>query len=80
MLVSLGFSVIHVGGAEAALGALANERAIDMVLSDIMMPGDVSGLQLAREIRRRHPEMHIALPPLRRGALRESRTASLSCC
>lgn len=61
MLNSLGFSVIHVTGAEAALGALANERAIDVVMSDIMMPGAVSGLELAREIRRRHPTLPIAL-------------------
>ena len=61
MLNSLGFSVIHVSGAEAALGALANERTIDVVLSDIMMPGGMSGLELAREIKRRHPQMPIAL-------------------
>jgi signal transduction histidine kinase len=61
LLASLGFSITHVSGAEAALGALANSRHIDIVLSDIMMPGGVSGLQLAREIRRRHPEMPILL-------------------
>ena len=51
----------HVASAEAALGALANSRQIDVVLSDIMMPGGVSGLQLAREIRRRHPEIPVIL-------------------
>jgi PAS domain S-box-containing protein len=61
LLGSLGFSVTHVTGAEAALGALANDRRIDAVLSDIMMPGGVSGLQLAREIRRRHPTLPVVL-------------------
>ena len=61
MLNSLGFAVTHVTGAEAALGALANARAVDAVLSDIMMPGGVSGLELAREISRRHPTMPIIL-------------------
>ena len=61
LLASLGFSVTHVSGAEAALGALGNLRHIDMVLSDIMMPGGVSGVRLAREIRRRHPEVPILL-------------------
>jgi CheY-like chemotaxis protein len=61
LLSSLGFSVTHVASAEAALGALANSRRIDVVLSDIMMPGGVSGLELAREIRRRHPNLPILL-------------------
>ena len=61
MLTSLGFSVTHVASPEAALGALANDRAIDVVLSDIMMPGGVSGLELAREIRRRHVDLPIVL-------------------
>jgi CheY-like chemotaxis protein len=60
-LSSLGFSVTHVTGAEAALGALANARAIDIVLSDIMMPGGVSGLELAREIRGRYPNLPVIL-------------------
>jgi CheY-like chemotaxis protein len=56
-----GFTVIHVASPEAALGALADGRTIDVVLSDIMMPGGVSGLDLAREIRRRHPDLLIVL-------------------
>jgi signal transduction histidine kinase/ActR/RegA family two-component response regulator len=61
LLAVLGFAVTHVAGADAALGALANSRQIDVVLSDIMMPGGVSGLELAREIRRRHPAVPILL-------------------
>jgi CheY-like chemotaxis protein len=61
MLSCLGFSVIHVATPEAALGALADGRTVDLVLSDIMMPGGVSGLDLAREIRRRHPDLPIVL-------------------
>ena len=47
--------------AEAALGALANARDIQLVLSDVMMPGGVNGLQLAREIRRRNPDLRVLL-------------------
>ena len=61
LLASLGFSVIRVASATAALGALANARSIDVVLSDVMMPGGVSGLDLAREIRKRHPTLQILL-------------------
>jgi signal transduction histidine kinase/CheY-like chemotaxis protein len=61
MLISLGFVVTHVTSADAALGALADARAIDIVLSDIMMPGGVSGLELGREIQRRHPTVPVIL-------------------
>ena len=61
MLSCLGFHVTHVASPDAALGALANERAIDLVLSDIMMPGGVSGVDLAREIRSRQPGLSVVL-------------------
>jgi DNA-binding LytR/AlgR family response regulator len=35
--------------------------AVDLVLSDVLMPDGMSGFQLAREIRRRLPHMAIVL-------------------
>jgi signal transduction histidine kinase len=61
LLNELGFAVLHVASPDAALGAWANTRDIDVVLSDIMMPGGVSGVHLAREIRRRHPDLRVVL-------------------
>ena len=61
MLSALGFAVTHVTSAAAALGALADSRPIDVVLSDIMMPGGMSGVQLAREIRQRRPTLPVLL-------------------
>jgi signal transduction histidine kinase/CheY-like chemotaxis protein len=61
MLAAIGFGVVHVSDAVAALGALADGRRIDAVFSDIMMPGGISGVDLAREVRRRHPAMPIVL-------------------
>ena len=61
MLCTLGFTVIHAASSAAALGALADARSVDFVLSDIMMPGDMSGLDLAREIRRRQPNLPVVL-------------------
>ena len=61
LLNSLGFSVVAVRTPNAALGAFANARTIDVVFSDIMMPGGMTGLDLARELRRRYPELPIVL-------------------
>ena len=61
MLDSIGYAVTHVSSPSAALGALANGRAVDIVFSDVMMPGGMSGVELAREIRRRRPELPIIL-------------------
>jgi PAS domain S-box-containing protein len=61
LLTSLGFAVSHVATAEAALRLLAQSNGIDLVLADLMMPGSVTGLQLARDIRSRQPAVRILL-------------------
>ena len=61
MLASLGFNVIHVTSADAALGALANGARDGLRAVGRHDPGGVNGLQLAREIRRRYPDLPIAL-------------------
>ena len=60
-LESIGLSVVHAKSAAAALDALAEARDIDIVFSDVMMPGGMSGVELAREIRKRSPDMPIVL-------------------
>ncbi len=61
MLRELGYHVTRAASAEAALGALADVRTIDVVFSDIMMPGRMNGLDLAREIRTRRPGLPVLL-------------------
>src|SRR5258708_39855657 len=55
MINELGYDTTRVASAEAALGALADKREIDIVFSDVMMPGRMDGVELAQEIRRRRP-------------------------
>jgi len=50
MLRENGFEVIEACDAEAALAALASGARIDLVFSDIQMPGAMNGLGLARHI------------------------------
>ena len=61
MIEHLGFVTTRVAGAEAALGALANGRPIDLVFSDVMMPGPMNGVDLACEISKRRPGLPIVL-------------------
>ncbi len=61
MLDQLGYEVTRTASAVAALGALANGRPVDLVLSDVMMPGGMNGIELAREIRKRRAELPVLL-------------------
>jgi PAS domain S-box-containing protein len=61
MLRELGFRVTRAASSLGALGALADEREIDLVFSDIVMPGTMNGMELAREVRRRRPGAPVLL-------------------
>jgi two-component system NtrC family sensor kinase len=60
-LEELGYGVRHAGDPGAALRALASDERFDLVLSDIVMPGPLNGVDLARMIRTRHPHLPILL-------------------
>lgn len=61
MLRQLGYEVTRAASAAAALGALADGRAVDLVFSDVMMPGGMNGVELAREIQKRRGDVPILL-------------------
>lgn len=48
MLKNLGHDVVRAQNAEQALQVLKSERQVDLLLSDIIMPGGVNGVELAR--------------------------------
>src|SRR5262249_45983347 len=50
-----GYMVKQVANAHEALELLANDPKIDLVFSDILMPGGMNGLELAHAIRRLYP-------------------------
>ncbi|MBY0337059.1 MAG: response regulator [Acetobacteraceae bacterium] len=70
MLGHLGHRVRRVASAPEALQALAEEPA-DLVLTDVMMPGGMDGVELASEIRRRHPAIAVVLASGRADAAQE---------
>jgi len=60
LLEQLGYSVRWVSDAEAALKELDRD-GIDLVFSDIVMPGKIDGLGLARAIKQKRPGLPILL-------------------
>jgi CheY-like chemotaxis protein len=61
MLAQLGYQVTRAASAASALGALADGRSVDLVFSDIMMPGGMNGVELASEIKRRRSDIPVLL-------------------
>jgi two-component system NtrC family sensor kinase len=57
----LGYQVRSVVNAQAALAALRLDSNVDLVFSDILMPGSMNGLDLAREIAARFPAIPVLL-------------------
>lgn len=60
MIDDLGYRATRVANASEALEAL-QAGAFDLVFSDVVMPGEMNGIQLAAEIRNRLPNLPIVL-------------------
>ena len=61
MLRELGYEVARASDALAALALLSKDGAFDLVFSDMVMPGDMGGLDLARDISRLRPSLPVIL-------------------
>jgi PAS domain S-box-containing protein len=61
MLSELGFESTVAHSAKEALDRLAGGERPKLVFSDVIMPGGISGLELARKVRDRFPELPILL-------------------
>jgi signal transduction histidine kinase/CheY-like chemotaxis protein len=61
LLHSMGFDTCWAADGPAALAFLENDPKLELVLSDVVMPGGVSGLDLARALRDRRPELPVIL-------------------
>ncbi len=61
LLQDLGYATFTAENGPEALHLLDSGTVVDVVLSDVLMPGGLSGFQLAREIRGRLPQLPIVL-------------------
>ena len=55
MLDSAGYAVVSAPSGEQALSLLEQDKDIDLVFTDVLMPGGMNGLQLADQVRERRP-------------------------
>jgi len=60
-LEQLGYDVKHAASAQEGLEAMAGEDRVDLVFSDILMPGGMNGLDFADAVRKRCPGIAVLL-------------------
>jgi DNA-binding NtrC family response regulator len=61
MLESLGYAVDHVQTARQALERLDRGKMADIIFSDIVLPGELSGLAFGNLMRERDPKLPVVL-------------------
>lgn len=61
MLEALGYTVITACGAQGALEELSNNPQIDVLFTDVVMPGGMGGLELAEAAQELRPDIKILL-------------------
>lgn len=61
VLVSLGYRVQAVANGDDALQALRQGASVDLIFSDVRMPGSTDGLALAAWVRQHHPAIRVLL-------------------
>src|SRR5258708_7267615 len=60
-LEAFGFQTVVVDRAARALDLLSRDSAFDLVLSDIVMPDGMSGIELSQQLARRFPRLPVLL-------------------
>ena len=60
-LTALGYGVVEAGNAAVAIATLETEPSIDLLFTDVIMPGEMDGLALAGMVVRRWPKVKIVV-------------------
>ena len=60
VLTEAGYTVVEAARADDAL-AIIKSRAVDLLFTDVQMPGSMDGLELARYVRRHWPRVAVLI-------------------
>jgi len=60
-LESLGYRVLHAGNGREALAVLQRNKQVDLLFTDLVMPGGMSGTQLIAAARQIRPQLKVLL-------------------
>jgi len=60
-LEAIGLRVLEAENAQMALSVLKDEPGVDMVFTDVVLPGDMDGYALARTIKENYPNLRIIM-------------------
>lgn len=61
ILAAAGYDVIEAENAEQALATLKAHRGVSLLFTDVDMPGDMDGLQLAEFVHARWPDVQLVV-------------------
>ena len=61
ILEELGYQVVEAAQGDEALGKLRTSQAFDLLLTDIVLPGDMNGVDVVRGSRRTNPAIKVVL-------------------
>jgi signal transduction histidine kinase/CheY-like chemotaxis protein len=59
LLRRLGYTVLEAKDGDAALALVQPETRVDLLLTDVMLPGQLTGPRIAEELVRRRPGLHV---------------------
>lgn len=59
ILENLGYRVLDAEDGQSALAIIEGDETIDLLLTDVLMPGGMNGGELAREVRERRPDVKV---------------------
>lgn len=61
ILKDFGYTVLRAGNGPEAIGIVESDAAIDLLFTDLIMPGGMNGVMVAREARKMRPRLKVLL-------------------